>query len=158
MSLDYEIGPFHLDTGARVMTFAGAPVALGSRAVAVLTALVERPDQFVEKARILDAARPGLVVEEAWCCGTSPSFPAASRWKRAWRWPRTRRSARPASWTTWPTSCFARSSSRRGTIAARATDGSKRRERTMEKLAAADEIDATRRRHARHVRDRFERA
>ena len=35
----YELGPFRLDSEARVLTHAGVPVALGARGVAVLTAL-----------------------------------------------------------------------------------------------------------------------
>lgn len=61
----YEIGPFRLDPSAGALTRAGVAVPLGGRAVAVLAALVERPNEYVPKARILDAAWPGLVVEEA---------------------------------------------------------------------------------------------
>jgi predicted ATPase/DNA-binding winged helix-turn-helix (wHTH) protein len=60
----YEIGPFRLDAEAGVLTEAGVPVALGSRAVAVLTKLVERSNEFVQKDAIMDAAWPGVVVEE----------------------------------------------------------------------------------------------
>jgi DNA-binding winged helix-turn-helix (wHTH) protein len=60
----YEIGPFRLDTEAGVLTEAGVPVALGSRAVAVLAALVKQPNEYVRKESILDAAWPGVVVEE----------------------------------------------------------------------------------------------
>jgi len=61
----YDIGPFRLDSETGVLTKAGAPVALGSRPVAVLTALVERAHQFVPKGSIMDAAWPGIVVEES---------------------------------------------------------------------------------------------
>ena len=61
----YEIGPLHLDPEARVLTHAGAAVPLGGRGVAVLTALVSRANEYVQKSAILDAAWPGLVVEEA---------------------------------------------------------------------------------------------
>jgi predicted ATPase/DNA-binding winged helix-turn-helix (wHTH) protein len=40
-------------------------MALGARAVAVLAALVERPNEYVQKASILDSAWPGVVVEES---------------------------------------------------------------------------------------------
>jgi predicted ATPase/DNA-binding winged helix-turn-helix (wHTH) protein len=60
----YEIGPFRLDPGAGVLTQAGLPMALGARAVAVLTVLVQSPNEYVRKDRILDAAWPGVVVEE----------------------------------------------------------------------------------------------
>jgi DNA-binding winged helix-turn-helix (wHTH) protein len=61
----YEIGPFRLDVGAAVLTQAGVPVALGSRAVAVLTTLVERSNEYVQKDAIMDAAWPSVVVEES---------------------------------------------------------------------------------------------
>jgi len=60
----YEIGPLQLDVEARVLTHAGAPVSLGARGVAVLTALVSRANEYVQKAAIMEAAWPGLVVEE----------------------------------------------------------------------------------------------
>src|SRR5450631_3802538 len=65
MSTLYNIGPLQLDPEARVLTQDGAAVALGARAVAVLAALVSRAGEYVQKEAILDAAWPGLVVEEA---------------------------------------------------------------------------------------------
>ena len=65
MTRIYDIGPFRLDSEAGVLTKAGTPTALGSRAVAVLATLVQRPNQYVSKARIMDAAWPGVVVEES---------------------------------------------------------------------------------------------
>ncbi len=61
----YEIGPFRLDSEAGLLTHAGVPVALGPRAVAVLTALVEHANEYVAKGRIMDAAWPGVIVEES---------------------------------------------------------------------------------------------
>ncbi len=61
----YEIGPMRLDPEAGVLTHAGAPLALGARAIAVLATLVGQAQEYVSKAAILDAAWPGLVVEEA---------------------------------------------------------------------------------------------
>ena len=61
----YELGPFRLDTEAQVLTHAGAAVPLGARGAAVLTVLVSRANEYVQKSAILDAAWPGLVVEEA---------------------------------------------------------------------------------------------
>src|SRR6516165_3204093 len=40
-------------------------MALGSRAVAVLAALVKRPNEYVQKDSIITAAWPDVVVEEA---------------------------------------------------------------------------------------------
>ena len=65
MSAVYELGPFRLDTKTGVLSKGGAPVALGSRAVAVLATLVERSAEFVQKGAIMDAAWPGLIVEES---------------------------------------------------------------------------------------------
>ena len=61
----YEIGPFRLEPDARVLTRDGVAMELGSRGVAVLTALVSRAGEYVEKSAIFEAAWPGLVVEEA---------------------------------------------------------------------------------------------
>jgi predicted ATPase/DNA-binding winged helix-turn-helix (wHTH) protein len=65
VSVAYEIGPFQLDPEAGVLSRDGTPIALGARAVAVLNTLVEHANEFVPKARILDAAWPNLVVEES---------------------------------------------------------------------------------------------
>ncbi len=64
MTKIYEIGPFRLDAEAGVLSHSGRPMALGLRAVAVLTALVRHPNEYVRKESILDAAWPGIVVEE----------------------------------------------------------------------------------------------
>ena len=61
----YELGPFSLEPEAGVLTYDGVATALGARGVAVLAALVSRAGVYVEKSAILDAAWPGLVVEEA---------------------------------------------------------------------------------------------
>ena len=60
-----NLGPFRLDSEAGVLTKAGVPVALGSRGVAVLTALIERANEHVPKASLMDAAWPNVVVEES---------------------------------------------------------------------------------------------
>jgi len=61
----YELGPFRLDTEARVLTHDGVATALGARGVAVLAALVSRAGEYVEKSVIVDVAWPGIVVEDA---------------------------------------------------------------------------------------------
>ena len=61
----YELGPFRLDPEGRVLTHDGAATSLGARGVAVLTALVSQAGKYVQKSSIMDAAWPGLVVEEA---------------------------------------------------------------------------------------------
>ena len=60
MSVIFEIGRLRLDPEAGVLTRDGTPMGLGSRAVAVLTALVERANEHVPKGHILDAAWPGV--------------------------------------------------------------------------------------------------
>jgi non-specific serine/threonine protein kinase len=65
MATLYEIGPLRLDPEAQVLTDAGTSLALGARAVAVLTVLVSQANKYVQKAAIMDAAWPGLVVEDA---------------------------------------------------------------------------------------------
>jgi predicted ATPase/DNA-binding winged helix-turn-helix (wHTH) protein len=65
VSTDYELGPFRLDPEAGVLSHGGRPTALGARAVAVLAALVKQPNEYVRKESILDAAWPGVVVEES---------------------------------------------------------------------------------------------
>ena len=65
MTRIYDIGPFRLDSAAGVLTKAGVPMALGARAVAVLTTLVKRTNEYVPKGSIMDAAWPGVVVEES---------------------------------------------------------------------------------------------
>ena len=64
MTETYQIGPLVLDAQACVVVRDGAPIALGKRAVAVLAELVRSAPQLVPKTRILEAAWPGLVVEE----------------------------------------------------------------------------------------------
>ena len=61
----YELGPFRLDTHARVLMHDGDATALGARGVAVLAALVSRAGEYVEKSAIVEAAWPGVVVEDA---------------------------------------------------------------------------------------------
>ena len=48
----------------RLLLVAGAPVAVGSRAFDVLLALIAGQGAAVRKSALLDAAWPGLVVEE----------------------------------------------------------------------------------------------
>jgi non-specific serine/threonine protein kinase len=60
----YRIGPFVLDVDKRVLTQDGAPVPLGRKAVAVLIEIVRAAPEYVPKSHILEAAWPGVVVEE----------------------------------------------------------------------------------------------
>ena len=60
----FEIDRFRLDPAAGVLTLDGRPTPLGSRAVAVLATLVRSANDYVPKGAIIDAAWPGVVVEE----------------------------------------------------------------------------------------------
>jgi predicted ATPase/DNA-binding winged helix-turn-helix (wHTH) protein len=60
-----EIAPFRLDAATGVVTRDGNPAPLGPRAVAVLKALLERPNEYISKRALIDAVWPDVVVEEA---------------------------------------------------------------------------------------------
>ena len=61
----YAFGPFRLDGSAEILFRGADPMPVGRRAVAVLRALVERPGAPVSKDALMEAAWPGLAVEEA---------------------------------------------------------------------------------------------
>jgi TolB-like protein/lipopolysaccharide biosynthesis regulator YciM len=65
MGKAYAFGPFRLDPAARTLLEGSRPVALGQRGFALLSALVERHGSLVGKAELMDAAWPGLAVEES---------------------------------------------------------------------------------------------
>ncbi|MBO3273677.1 winged helix-turn-helix domain-containing tetratricopeptide repeat protein [Pseudomonas schmalbachii] len=60
----YAFGPFVLDPGAGTLLRNDVPVAVGHRALKLLAALVERHGEILGKAELIDAAWPGMVVEE----------------------------------------------------------------------------------------------
>ena len=61
----FEIGPLTLDDDRGVLSRDGAPVDAGHRAVRLLQALLRAEGRVLTKAELLDAAWPGLVVEES---------------------------------------------------------------------------------------------
>lgn len=61
----YDIGPFRLDTVARVLVRDGLTMSLGRRAVDVLHALVARANEYVSREELIAAAWPGRFVEES---------------------------------------------------------------------------------------------
>src|SRR5262249_49971547 len=65
MAAIYILGPFRLDAEAAILFRGTEPVALGQRAVALLRVLVERPRIPVSKDALVEAAWPGLIVEES---------------------------------------------------------------------------------------------
>ena len=64
MSWNGGFGRFEILTAERRLQVDGKPVALGSRAFDLLTALAARRDRLVTKDELLDVVWPGLVVEE----------------------------------------------------------------------------------------------
>ena len=61
----YELGSFCLDTHNGVLLRGSEPVVLGGRAVALLRALIEKHGALVSKDALIEAAWPGLAVEES---------------------------------------------------------------------------------------------
>src|SRR6266478_1996427 len=57
-------GPFRLSTTERLLEKGGEPVQLGSRALEILIALVERPAEVVSKKELIARVWPDLVVDE----------------------------------------------------------------------------------------------
>jgi predicted ATPase/DNA-binding winged helix-turn-helix (wHTH) protein len=60
----YSFGPFRFSATLQQLTLDGKPVRLGSRAIAILSALVERPGEVVSKEDLLTSAWPRTHVEE----------------------------------------------------------------------------------------------
>jgi TolB-like protein len=65
MPVDYQFGPFGLDPKLGILLCEGEPVAVGQRAVALLRLLVERAGEPVSKDDLMEAAWPGLAVEDS---------------------------------------------------------------------------------------------
>src|ERR1044072_1389479 len=65
MGSRFAFGPFVLDPGAGTLLRNDEPVAVGSRGLKLLAALVGRPGDILSKAELMDAAWPGMAVEEA---------------------------------------------------------------------------------------------
>jgi TolB-like protein len=65
MATIHKLGPFRLDAKAEILFRGGEPIALGQRAVALLRVLVERASAPVSKDALIEAAWPGLMVEES---------------------------------------------------------------------------------------------
>lgn len=61
----FEFGPFALDAPRGVLSRDGVVVELGRRAISLLHALLRAEGDIVTKAELMDAAWPGLVVEES---------------------------------------------------------------------------------------------
>lgn len=64
MARFYAFGPFRLDAGSDTLVGPHGTVALGQRACVLLRTLVSQPGVLVTKSELMDAAWPGLAVEE----------------------------------------------------------------------------------------------
>ena len=65
MATIYEFGPFRLETDAEMLFRDAEPIVLGRRAVALLRVLLERAGTPVAKDALMEAAWPGLAIEES---------------------------------------------------------------------------------------------
>lgn len=65
MATIHEFGPYRLDAEAEMLFRESEPVALGRRAVMLLRLLIERAGTPVSKDALMQAAWPGLAIEES---------------------------------------------------------------------------------------------
>jgi DNA-binding winged helix-turn-helix (wHTH) protein len=65
MAVIHAFGPFRLDGEVEILFKGTEPVPLGRRAVALLHALVVRRGAPLSKDELINAAWPGLAVEES---------------------------------------------------------------------------------------------
>jgi TolB-like protein/tetratricopeptide (TPR) repeat protein len=65
MAMIYEFGPFRLDPDAGILFRGTEPTVLGGRAVALLRLLLERAGAPVSKDALIEAAWPGLAIEDS---------------------------------------------------------------------------------------------
>jgi predicted ATPase/DNA-binding winged helix-turn-helix (wHTH) protein len=63
--LDYRFGPFELLVRRQLLVHADAPVRVGSRALAILTVLLDGAGDVVSKERLMAAAWPSTFVDES---------------------------------------------------------------------------------------------
>ena len=61
----HEFGPYRLDVDSEMLFRGSEPVALGRRAVTLLRLLVERAGTPVSKDALMEAAWPGIAIEES---------------------------------------------------------------------------------------------
>lgn len=61
----FTFGPFVLDIGRGALTHDGLPIALGNRGLSLLKVLLQANSQVVSKAALMEAAWPGIIVEES---------------------------------------------------------------------------------------------
>src|SRR5215469_12847541 len=65
MAGSYAFGPFRLDISEEILFQGAEPLPVGRRAAALLRKLLEQPGAPVSKDALLEAAWPGMAVEES---------------------------------------------------------------------------------------------
>src|SRR5258708_7052445 len=65
MATIHKFGPFRLDADAEILFRGAVPTVLGQRAVALLRLLLERAGAPVSKDALIEAAWPGLAIEDS---------------------------------------------------------------------------------------------
>lgn len=65
MATIHEFGPFRLDAEAKILFRGAEPIVLGQRAIALLRLLLERAGTPVSKDALIEAAWPGLAIEDS---------------------------------------------------------------------------------------------
>src|ERR1700704_3381778 len=65
MATIHKFGPFRLDSSAGILFCGAEPTMLGARAVALLRLLLEREGAPASKDALIEAAWPGLAVEDS---------------------------------------------------------------------------------------------
>jgi TolB-like protein/Tfp pilus assembly protein PilF len=65
MATIHTFGPFRLDADAEILFRGAEPTVLGQRAVALLRLLLERAGTPVSKSALIEAAWPGLAIEDS---------------------------------------------------------------------------------------------
>jgi TolB-like protein len=65
MATIHKFGPFRLDADAKILFCGAEPTVLGQRAVALLRLLLERAGTPVSKDALIEAAWPGLAIEDS---------------------------------------------------------------------------------------------
>ncbi len=65
MATIHKFGPFSLDADAEILFRGAEPIMLGQRAIALLRLLLERAGRPVSKGALIEAAWPGLAVEDS---------------------------------------------------------------------------------------------
>src|SRR5216684_6523317 len=65
MTTIHKFGPFRLDADSNILFCGAEPTVLGQRAVALLRLLLERAGAPVSKDALIEAAWPGLAIEDS---------------------------------------------------------------------------------------------